>query len=88
MKLGLGVNQIFKYKTDTSSNLTGEKLSLYEASEINSPAHFKKMSALNEHDKNELKAQDIFDIGYFLLVAATGGLDLFNQETLDLNLEE
>jgi hypothetical protein len=46
------------------------------------------MSALNEHDKNELKAQDIFDIGYFLLVAATGGLDLFNQETLDLNLEE
>lgn len=32
----------------------------------------------NENDKNELKAQDIFDIGYILLVAATGGLDLFS----------
>jgi len=45
------------------------------------------MSA-NENDKNELKAQDIFDIGYMVLVAATGGLDLFNQQTLDLNMNE
>lgn len=60
---------------------------MYEASEINSPAYFKKMSA-NENDKNELKAQDIFDIGYMVLVAATGGLDLFNQQTLDLNMNE
>ena len=36
------------------------------------------MSTLNESDKTELKQQDIFDIGYFLLVAATGGLELFN----------
>lgn len=86
-KLGLGINQIFKCKQDSSSSLAGEKLSLYEASEINSPAYFKKMST-NENDKNELKAQDIFDIGYILLVAATGGLDLFSQETLDLKMNE
>ena len=32
-----------------------------------------------------MKAQDIFDIGYFLLVAATGGLELLNQETCDVS---
>lgn len=33
---------------------------------------------------SELKSQDIFDIGYLVLVAALGGLDLLNHDTLDL----
>lgn len=65
--------------------LTETKFSLYELTDINSPAHFKKQNPQTDSDKNELKAQDIFDIGYFLLVAATGGLELFNQETFDAN---
>lgn len=68
--------------------MASEKLSLYEASDINTPTHFKKMNPQGDQDKDELKAQDIFDLGYLLLVAATGGLDLINQETLDLQTSE
>ena len=78
------MNQIFKSKQNENQFPTETKFSLYELTEINSPAYFKKkLSSLDESDKSELKAQDIFDIGYLLLVAATGGLELLNQETCD-----
>ena len=53
IKINLGINQIFKDKVETTS-LASEKLSLYEASEINNPAFFKKMSS--EQDLDELRA--------------------------------
>jgi hypothetical protein len=49
------------------------------------------MSKNIEHDidaKQEIFAQDIFDLGYILLISATGGLDLINQEVLDFNGHE
>ena len=38
-----------------------------------------------EKVEKEIFAQDIFDLGYILLVSATGGLDLINHEALDFN---
>lgn len=36
----------------------------------------------DKHNK-EVFAQDIFDLGYILLISAIGGLDLINHEDLD-----
>jgi hypothetical protein len=36
--------------------MASEKLSLYEASDINTPTHFKKMNPQGDQDKDELKA--------------------------------
>ena len=97
IKLNLGISQIFpKDESNYKSSLGPSKMSLYYAHEINSPARIKKLrmfneissgetSENNEKASKEVFAQDIFDLGYILLVSATGGLDLINHEELDFN---
>jgi serine/threonine protein kinase len=97
IKLNLGISQILpKEESSYKSSLGPSKMSLYHANEINSPARIKKLTlfsdvASSEGDsdqekiKKEIFAQDIFDLGYILLVSATGGLDLINQEALDFS---
>jgi hypothetical protein len=60
-----------------------------EGSDVNSPSRFRKMTFIKEKytsgqesKTQELKAQDIFDIGFILLVCATGGLELLEEELL------
>jgi hypothetical protein len=36
-----------------------------------------------EKQNKEVFAQDIFDLGYILLISAVGGLDLLSAEVLD-----
>ena len=50
------MNQIYKDKTEHLNELTHEKLSLYEATEINSPAFYKKIGPITDADLTELKA--------------------------------
>ncbi len=60
------------------------KLSLYESNPAHSPAklkllHLKKQSSLKENkgeSQQETYKHDVFDLGYTLLVAATGGLEI------------
>lgn len=96
VKLNLGISQVFP-KEDLSyeSSLGLKKMNLYSAHEINSPARIKKMSMFNDLSttesegsikyRKEIFAQDIFDLGYILLVAAIGGLDLLTQEEIDFS---
>jgi hypothetical protein len=42
----------------------------------------------DEESTKEMFAQDIFDLGYILLVSATGGLDLINHESLDFSKKD
>lgn len=94
IKLNLGISQIFpKDESGYKSSLGPPKMNLYSAHEINSPARSKKMSLFSDLStsdsersqkfKKEIFAQDIFDLGYILLVSAIGGLDLINHESLD-----
>lgn len=93
-KLNLGISQVLpKDEGSYKSSLGPSKLSLYTSSEINSPAQI-KLAMFNEiangdaeaEDSNkEIFAQDVFDLGYILLVSATGGLDLISNEALDFS---
>ena len=96
IKLNLGISQIFPKEDSYKSSLGPAKMGLYSAHEINSPARIKKMSLFNDSSTNEnteasdkynkeIFAQDIFDLGYMLLISAIGGLDLINHEALDVN---
>ena len=97
IKINLGISQTFPGKEGTyKSSLGPSNMNLYYANEINSPARIKKLTMFNElstgetqeHDEESTKemfAQDIFDLGYILLVSATGGLDLINHEELDFS---
>lgn len=97
VKLNLGISQILpKEESSYKSSLGPSKMSLYHANEINSPARIKKLTLFSdvtnsdaesdqEKIKKEIFAQDIFDLGYILLVSATGGLDLINHEALDFS---
>lgn len=94
IKLNLGISQVFMKEDSYKSSLGPAKLGLYSAHEINSPARIKKLSmfddlttgdssASSEAQSKEVFAQDIFDLGYILLVSAIGGLNLINHEKLD-----
>ena len=94
IKLNMGISQCFPKEEAYKSSLGPAKLGLYAAHEINSPARIKKLSmfddlatgdsrASSETQRKEVFAQDIFDLGYILLVSAIGGLDLINHEELD-----
>lgn len=98
IKLNLGISQIFPKDERSSykSSLGPAKMSLYSAQEINSPARIKKLTVFNElstgeteeksdRHSSEIFAQDIFDLGYILLISAIGGLDLINHEGLDFS---
>lgn len=56
--------------------------------ELNKMSMFEELStgetaeSADKHNK-EVFAQDIFDLGYILLISAIGGLDLINHEDLD-----
>ena len=83
VKLGVG-NMISGDNQDGLSNtITSEKLSLYEASSLNSSTFLKKMSTNNDADRPEQMAKDIFDLGFIFMTAAVGGFDLLNHENLD-----
>lgn len=95
IKLNMGISQVFPKEEAYKTSLGPAKLGLYSAHEINSPARIKKLSMFDdlttgdsssgsETQRKEVFAQDIFDLGYILLVAAIGGLDLINHEELDL----
>lgn len=95
IKLNLGITQIFsKEESGFKSSIGSSNLSLSSIHEINSPARLKKMSLFSDIStsesersqkyKKEIFAQDIFDLGCILLVSAIGGLDLINNESLDL----
>lgn len=94
IKLNLGISQIFP-KDESGLKSSFKKMNLYSAHEINSLARSKKMSLFSDLSgsenertqkyKKEIFAQDIFDLGYILLVSAIGGLDLINHESLDLS---
>ena len=93
--LSCGTNQIFGSEEGSyKSSLGPLKLSISYKNKIGSQARAKNLKTFNDHSANEksdhdadvikeLYAQDIFDLGYLLLIAATGGLDLTNQELLD-----
>ena len=88
IKLNLDVmHYIMNDDGSYNTSLGPSKLSVYYRNQINSPTRKKKIKMFNsDHDnetKNEVFSQDIFDLGYILLIAATGGLDLINQEVLD-----
>ena len=96
IKLNLGISQIFpKEESGYKASLGPSKMNMYYAHEINSPARSKKMSMFNEisgvdgdgsqKHKKEVFAQDIFDLGYILLISAIGGLDLLNHDEIDFN---
>mmetsp|Transcript_21359 Transcript_21359/g.20988 ORF Transcript_21359/g.20988 Transcript_21359/m.20988 type:complete len:163 (+) Transcript_21359:454-942(+) len=96
IKLNLGISQIFpKEEIGYTSSLEPSKMNLYSIHQINSPARSKKMSLFNDLStsesersqafKREIFSQDIFDLGYILLVSAIGGLDLINHESLDFS---
>ena len=90
IKLNLDVmHYIMNDDGSYNTSLGPSKLSVYYRNQINSPTRKKKIKMFNsDHDnetKNEVFAQDVFDLGYILLIAATGGLDLINQEVLDFN---
>lgn len=79
IKLNLGISQIFPKEDSYKSSLGPSKMGLYSAHEINSPARVKKMSLFtdlstgetgDESDRHskEIFAQDIFDLGYILLI--------------------
>ncbi len=53
---------------------------------MNSKSRF--LETGKEQSSEEQKSQDVFDLGHILLVAATGGLELLNQEALDFPKEE
>jgi hypothetical protein len=93
IQINLGISQIFP-KEDYKSSLGPSKLSVYYTNQINSPARIKKLKMFSDHaDKSdhddeaqkEVFAQDVFDLGYILLISSTGGLDLINQEALDFS---
>lgn len=56
-------------------------LSLYEVRDSNSPAKFFQSSG----EKTQGKRTDIFDIGFLLMLSATGGLEVLTQNKLDLD---
>lgn len=71
------------------------KLNPFSTHEITAPTMKSKLSMFNdftpgdttedtEKSKGELFAQDIFDLGYILLICAIGGIDIINPEVLDL----
>ena len=94
IKLNLGISQIFP-KDGYKASLGPSKMNMYSAHEINSPARSKKMSMFSDiagmegdgsgKHKKEIFAQDIFDLGYILLISAIGGLDLLNHDAIDIN---
>jgi serine/threonine protein kinase len=100
VKINLGISQIFpKGESSYKSSLGPSKLNLYSAHEINSPARIKKMTMFNDPNSDEAAelserhikevfAQDIFDLGYILLISAVGGLDLVYSEELDFTKTE
>lgn len=71
------------------------KLNPFSAHEITAPTMKSKLSLFNDFtsgdtseetdkSKGELFAQDIFDLGYILLICAIGGIDIINPEVLNL----
>ena len=83
----MGLSQVFKDCRDTSAESMTEKHSLYEAIDLGSQSSFHRRSS-RDASLEELKAQDIFDLGHILLVAATGGLELLNQDSLQVTPTE
>jgi len=78
IKLNLGISQIFHKEDSGFKTSSAPKMDLYNVHEINSPARSKKLKMFNdlsgiENDEseeqiNEIFAQDIFDLGYILLI--------------------
>lgn len=93
--LSCGANQIFGSEEGSyKSSLGPLKLSISYRNKISSQVRAKNLKTFNDQSSSEkadqdadmikeLYAQDIFDLGYLLLIAATGGLDLTNQELVD-----
>ena len=76
----------------SKSTLGPSKLSVYNTNEFNSHARVKNTKLFSDHSdstdqdtdtKKEIFAQDVFDLGYILLVCATGGLDLIIQDSVE-----
>ena len=83
-KIKLGLGDVLNDDDSESTTLMSEKLSLYEACSINSPSFYKRFSFNSDSDNSAMQAKDVFDLGIVLLVSAVGGLELFNQEVLDI----
>lgn len=79
----LGVGNLIGQEQELTNTITSERQSLYEASTINSSAFMMKMSTHSDADRSELFAQDVFQLGIVLLISATGGMDLLNQDNMD-----